>query len=311
MALLAQRGAAVRAILSLGLLFALAPLLPGVAAKTLATLTGRRGAPLLQPYRDLGRLFRKGAVYSTVTTWVFRAAPVLTLLAAAGAAALVPLDGRAALVSFPGDLLLLAGLLAMGRFALTLAALDTGSSFEGMGASRELLIGSFAEPVLFVCLFTLSLATGGGSLSDLFGPPVVAAWSRLGASLVMVAMSLGMLLLAESARGPIDDPATHLELTMIHEVMVLDHSGPDLALLLYGSALRFALFAALLVDLVWPVAGLGGLGAAGRLAGGLLSVAVLVGVVESSMARLRLLRVPQYLVSAGVLASLGALLLLR
>jgi formate hydrogenlyase subunit 4 len=137
------------------------------------------------------------------------------------------------------------------------------------------------------------------------------AWLRAGASLVMVALSLGMLLLAEAARGPIDDPATHLELTMIHEVMVLDHSGPDLALLLYGGVLRFALFGALLVSLVWPNHGLPGFAAAGRLATGLVAVAVLVGVVESSMARLRMIRIPQYLVSAGVLASLGALLLLR
>jgi formate hydrogenlyase subunit 4 len=127
----------------------------------------------------------------------------------------------------------------------------------------------------------------------------------------MVAASLGMLLLAEAARGPIDDPATHLELTMIHEVMVLDHSGPDLALMLYGAALRFALFGALLVDLVWPAAGLSAAVAAARLIAGLIAVAVVVGLVESSMARLRMVRIPQYLVSAGVLASLGALLLLR
>jgi formate hydrogenlyase subunit 4 len=236
---------------------------------------------------------------------------VLWVLGAVGAAALLPLDGRAGVVGFPGDLMLFTGLLALGRFAVTLAALDTGSSFEGMGASRELTIGGLAEPVLFLGLLTLSLATGGSSLSDLLGLPVGAAWSHASASLVMVALSLGMLLLAEAARGPIDDPATHLELTMIHEVMVLDHSGPDLALLLYGGALRFALFGALLVDLVWPHHGLSDLGAAGRLALGLVAVAVCVGIVESSMARLRMVRIPQYLVSAGVLASLGALLLLH
>lgn len=299
------------ALASLATLLLLAPLLPGVAAKTVAALTGRRGAPLLQPYRDLARLMRKGMVYSTVTTWVFRAAPGVWTLSAVAAAALLPLDGRSALLHFPGDFLLLAGFLALGRCFLTLAALDTGSSFEGMGASRELMIGSFAEPVLFVGFLTLALATGGLSLSELFGPAVGEAWMGAGASIVMVGLSLALLLLAEAARGPIDDPATHLELTMIHEVMILDHGGPDLALLLYGSALRFALFAALLVGLVVPRAGsFGGMAVLG-LATGLVAVAILVGVVESSMARLRMVRIPQYLFSAGVLAALGALLMVR
>jgi formate hydrogenlyase subunit 4 len=299
------------ALVAVSLLLLLAPLLPGLSARTVAALTGRRGMPLLQLYRDLGRLLRKGIVYSDTTTVLFRVAPVIWMAGALGAAALAPLDGRAGLVRFPGDMFLFAGLLALGRFALTLAALDTGSSFEGMGASRELMIGAFAEPVLFVGLFALSLATNGQTLSDLFGAGIGAAWPTVGATLVMVALSLGMLMLAEAARGPIDDPATHLELTMIHEVMVLDHSGPDLALLLYGSALRFALFGALLVDVVWPRGSLGDLAAAARLGAGLVAVAVLVGVVESSMARLRMSRVPHYLVSAGVLASLGVLLLLR
>ncbi|HEX7077110.1 MAG TPA: NADH-quinone oxidoreductase subunit H [Candidatus Eisenbacteria bacterium] len=299
------------ALLPLALLLLLAPLLPGVAARTVALATGRRGAPVLQLYRDLRRLWGKDLVYGAVTTGVFRVAPVVWVFGAVAAAAFVPLDGRSALARFPGDFLLFAGLLALGRFALTLAALDTGSSFEGMGASRELLIGGLAEPVLFLGFLTLSLATGGSSLSELFGTGVGDAWPRVGATLVMVALSLAMLLLAEASRGPIDDPATHLELTMIHEVMALDHSGPDLALLLYGGALRFALFGALLVQLVWPRGAMGDLAAAGRLAAGLVAVAALVGAVESSMARLRMIRIPQYLVSAGVLASLGALLLLR
>jgi len=298
------------ALLSLALLLGIAPLLPGIAAKTVAVLTGRRGAPLLQPYRDLGRLARKGLVYSSVTTWLFRAAPGAWVLTAVAAACLVPLDGASALVHFPGDFLLFAGFLALGRYFLTLAALDTGSSFEGMGASRELTINCFAEPVLFVAFLTLALATHGLSLSELFGPAIAGAWARGGASVAMVGLSLGLLLLAEAARGPIDDPATHLELTMIHEVMILDHSGPDLGLLLYGSALRFALFAALLVDLAWPRAGAGPVAVAG-LAAGLVVVAVLVGLVESSMARLRMMRIPQYLFSAGVLAALGALLMIR
>lgn len=299
------------AVVSLAVLLVLAPLLPGVAAKTVACLTGRRGAPLRQPYRDLGRLFRKGVVYSTVTTWIFRAAPLVWVLTAIAAACLVPLGGRPALWRFPGDFILFAGFLALGRLFLTLSALDTGSSFEGMGASRELMIGSFAEPVLFLSFVTLAVVTGGLSLSELFQPQASAIGGHLGAPVVMVALGLAMLLLAEAARGPIDDPATHLELTMIHEVMILDHSGPDLALLLYGSALRFALFAALLVDLAWPRGGAAALAGTAALGIGVVTVAVLVGVLESSMARLRLVRVPQYLASALVLVALGALLILR
>lgn len=292
-------------------LLLLAPLLPAVAAKTVANLTGRRGPPLLQPYRDLVRLMGKGVVYSTATSWLFRAAPGIWVLSAVAAACLVPLDGRTGLLRVPGDWIFFAGFLALGRAFLTLSALDTGSSFEGMGASRELMIGSFAEPVLFAGFFTLALATGGFSLSDLFGPALGTAWTNAGASVAMVGLSLALLLLAEAARGPIDDPATHLELTMIHEVMILDHSGPDLALLLYGGALRFGLFAALLVDLVVPRAGGSGLAALTCLALGMVAVAMLVGVVESSMARLQMIRIPQYLFSAGVLAALGALLMIR
>jgi formate hydrogenlyase subunit 4 len=162
-----------------------------------------------------------------------------------------------------------------------------------------------------VAFLTLALATGGLSLSELLGPSVGEAWTHVTASVAMVGLSLALLLLAEAARGPIDDPATHLELTMIHEVMILDHSGPDLALLLYGSALRFALFAALLVNLAWARSGRSDLAAVAGLAAGLVLVAVAVGVVESSMARLRMVRIPQYLFSAGVLAALGALLMIR
>ena len=293
------------------LLLFFAPLLPGTAAKTVAFLTGRRGPPLWQPYLDLIRLARKGVVYSEATTWVFRAAPTVWMLSAVAAASMVPLNGRSTMLHFSGDWALLAGLLTVGRFFLTLAALDTGSSFEGMGSSRELMIASFAEPVLFVVFATLAVATGGDSISQLFGSAMNETWVRLGPSAAMVALSLVLLLLAETARGPIDDPATHLELTMIHEVMILDHSGPDLAVMLYGSALRFALFAALLVNVAWPVDGLGPLFAGVRLIAGTMAIAVVVGIVESSLARLRLVRVPQYLFSAGVLAALGVLLELR
>jgi formate hydrogenlyase subunit 4 len=217
------------------------------------------------------------------------------------AACLLPLDGRGAVLWFSGDFVAFAGLLALGRFTLVLAALDTGSSFEGMGASRDASVASLVEPALFLCFVVLILATGQRSLSRMLGAPLAPA-------LAMVAVSLFFVLLAEASRVPVDDPATHLELTMIHEVAVLDYSGPDLALLLYGGALRMGLFAALPVSVLVSRTGLAAPLALAVLVAGTVAVAVAVGVVESSMARLRLSRVPQFLIAASVLASLGVIL---
>lgn len=299
------------ALAALAALLLTAPVLPGIVVRTKSYLTGRRGAPVLQLYYDLWKLFRKGTVYSTTTTWLFRAAPVVVLASLVAAALFLPLDGRAAPAHFAGDLLAFAGLLALGRFALVLGGLDTGSSFEGMGASREVTFASFAEPALFLCFIALVLATGDLSLSGMLGAPLAAVWPRAAASLILVGVSLFVLLLAENSRVPVDDPATHLELTMIHEVIVLDHSGPDLALILFGGALKLAIFGALVVGVLVPRAGLGGAAAIAVLLAGLVVVAAVVGVVESVMARLRLTRVPQLLVGAGALALFAIILLLR
>ena len=298
-------------IAALALLLAIAPLLPGLAAKTTAFLTGRRGAPLLQPYSDLARLLGKGAVYSSATTALFRLAPLVLLGTALIAAVLLPLDGRSAPLSFEGDLLAFAGLLALGHTMLALAGLDTGSSFEGMGVSRLLAFAVFVEPALFLCFAALALGTGEITLSNMLGPSLAGAWIQAPATLAMVAVSLFISLLAVASRVPVDDPATHLELTMIHEVTVLDASGPDLAFIDYASALKFALFGALVVGTVVPRAGMPPPLALAALAAGLLAVALLVGVIESSMARLRLVHVPQLLVGSSALAALGLILLLR
>jgi formate hydrogenlyase subunit 4 len=289
----------------------LAPALPGIATRTKSLLTGRRGAPVLQLYADLAKLARKGVVYSRTVTLVFRAAPVILTATVLAAALFLPLDGRAAIFGFTGDLVAFAGLLALGRFALVLAGLDTGSSFEGMGSSREVTVAAFADPALLLAFTVLVLATGSVSLGGMLGEPLAAAWPGVVPSLVLAGASLFMLLLAENARVPIDDPATHLELTMIHEVMVLDHSGPDLALILFAGAVKFALFSALVVSALVPLALLSPWAAAGLLILGLVVVAVLVGVVEAVMARLRMDRIPQFLVAASALAGFGVILLLR
>lgn len=299
------------AVAAFGLMLLIAPALPGIATKTKSVLTGRRGAPVLQLYFDIWKLLQKDSVYSTTTTWVFRAGPVVGLAALLAAGVFLPLDGHLGLTRFSGDLVAFAALLALARFALVLAGLDTGSSLEGMGASREVTFASFAEPALFLCFVALVLVTGDLSLSGMLGAPLATAWPRAVAPLTLVAMSLFVLLLAENSRVPVDDPATHLELTMIHEVIVLDHSGPDLAVVLYGSALKLALFAALVLGVVIPRATWPKPIALLALPVGLAIVAIGVGVVESIMARLRLTRVPQLLVGAGVLALFGIILLLR
>lgn len=298
------------AAVALLIVLGLAPALPGIANRVKSALTGRRGAPVTQLYSDLARLWRKGAVFSSTTTLIFRLAPAVVLSTTLLAALLLPLEGGLALLGFPGDLVAFAGLLALGRFALVLAALDTGSSFEGMGAAREVTIASFAEPALMLCLTVLVMATGDLTLAGMLGDPLATAWKAGAPSLVMAAAGLFIILLAETSRVPVDDPLTHLELTMIHEVMVLDHSGPDLALILYAGALKLALFGAIIVDVLIPRAQLGTPLAIALLAAGLFLVAAAVGVVESVMPRLRMNRVPHLLVAAGALAGFGLILLL-
>ncbi len=301
----------VSSLAALGIVLALAPALPGVATRTKSFLTGRRGPPALQLYYELAKLLRKRAVYSAATTWIFRAAPVVALVALVVAAGLLPLDGRAALGGFPADFVLFAGLLALGRLATILAAMDTGSSFEGMGASRDAMVGAYVEASLFLVFAVLVLATGGLTLGDLLGTGLAGAWQSALPSLVMAGIGLFVLLLAESSRVPVDDPATHLELTMIHEVAVLDHSGPDLALILYGSALRFALLGTMVAAVLAPRAALAPVLALAAVPVLLLAVAVLVGVVEGTMARLRMNRIPQLLVGVAALVMFAAILLLR
>jgi formate hydrogenlyase subunit 4 len=301
---------------------ALAPLLLSVINRTKAKFAGRVGQPWLQPYYDLWKLLQKGAVYSETTTWVFRAGPLVALAAVLAALFLLPFGGARAVASFDGDLLVFVYLLGLARVAMILAALDTGSSFEGMGASREAWVSALAEPALLLALAALSReavsrATAGGaqaaglahaSLSALHGANELDAWHGAAFILVLAGVSLFVVLLAETARVPVDDPTTHLELTMIHEVQVLDHGGPDFAFILYAQALKLWALAALLVGLVLPTrTGLALLDEGIALAG-VFAVAVGVGVIESVMARLRLNRVPRLLIGAASLAALAFVL---
>ena len=285
----------------------LSPLLLGIINRTKALFAGRRGQPFLQTYFDLWKLLHKGAVYSRRTTWRFRAGPMLGLAAVLVAATLVPLGNFPALIAFPADFFFFACLLGLMRFFTVLAALDTGSSFEGMGASREVFFSALAEPALLVALATLARQAQNLSLSGIFGQVSGSHWLQAGPVLALVLIALMIVLLAENARIPVDDPNTHLELTMIHEVMVLDHGGPDFAFILYGAALKLWVLAALVVGMIVPATGAPWLNLVLSM-GGMFAVAIVVGVVESVMARLRLLLLPQLLVGAGALAAMAFLL---
>src|SRR3989338_2565896 len=300
----------IRILAHIGVVMILAPLLPGLAAKTRAFRTGRRGPPLLQPYYDIGKLFRKGNVYSTTTTWIFQAAPVVCMAAALVSSLLMPLGGLEAPVQFWGDIILFAYLYGLARFFLVIAALDTGSSFEGMGASREATFSCLAEIVLFLDFIILALLSKKFILSDMIEGNILSSWQLFGSVLLLVGASYFLVLLAENARIPVDDPATHLELTMIHEVMVLDHSGWDLAYILYGSAIKLFVLGGLFVNILIPFHGLSFMMQTTIFLGGMIALAVGIGVVESCMARLRLNRVPQFLIGAFVLALVGLLVVL-
>jgi len=292
------------------LLLFMPPLLLGVINKTKALFGGRKGPPLLQLYYDIIKLLRKGTVFSDTTTWIFIAGPVISLAAVATAGLLLPLGQIVAPVSFTGDLILFAYLFGLARFMTTAAALDTGSSFEGMGAAREVTFACFSEPAVFFAFLVLAKISGSLTLTDMLRAPM--ELSVMGsAPLLLIAIGLFVVLLAETCRIPVDDPNTHLELTMIHEVMVLDHSGPLLGVILYTASLKLFVLGDLLLHVItpsnatmdpldWPLFILG-----------MLCLAAAVGVVESVMARLQMRHVPYLLVFALISCGFGFLLLIR
>jgi formate hydrogenlyase subunit 4 len=299
------------AIIHLFIAILAAPLLGGIINKIKAAFAGRVGPPLLQAYYDIIRLYRKGSVFSGTTTWVFRAGPIVGFVTAALAALLVPLGARGATVSFAGDMISFVYLFGLGRFFTVAAALDTGSAFEGMGGAREATFSCLAEPALLLALVVLVRQTGTTSLAEMLGPGIGRQWGLAGASLIMIVASLFVVLLAETSRIPFDDPNTHLELTMIHEVMVLDHSGPLFGLILHGASIKLFVLGAILVRLVLPI-DTGDARADWLVFGaGMAALAVCIGTVESVMARLRLRQVPSLLVGACLLSAFGIVLLAR
>lgn len=296
--------------LVLALVFA--PLMLGIINRTKAAFAGCHGQPWLQTYREIWKLFHKEPVYSRTTTILFVLGPIVGCAATGLALVFVPLGGSPSLVSFPGDFLLVAYLLGVARFFTVTAALDTGSSFEGMGASREAFFSALTEPALLLAMTTLSATFRAASLTDIYagiGAGVLA--SGQGPAVFLVAAALFVVFLAENARIPVDDSNTHLELTMIHEVMVLDHSGPDFAMIQYGACLKMWILGSLLMGVLAPVRTGWVVVDFGVGLAGLALLAVLTGTIESLMARLRLVRVPQFLIAASVLSIVALVLVMR
>jgi formate hydrogenlyase subunit 4 len=290
----------------------LAPMMLSIVNRTKAVFAGRHGQPWLQPYWDLWKLLQKSAVYSRTTTPVFIAGPIIGCASMLAALSFIPMAGLPSFVSFSGDFLLVAYLLGLGRFFTIVSAWDTGSSFEGMGASREAFFSALAEPALLLSLTTLAAFSRQASLTAIYsclGGNVLSSAASPAVMLIMLAMMV--VFLAENARIPVDDPNTHLELTMIHEVMVLDHGGPDFALIQYGACLKLWILGALLTGVLAPLgSGWIVVDLAGGLAG-MVVLAIVTGSVESVMARLRLLRVPQFLIAASILSIVALILVMR
>jgi len=285
----------------LALWLLLAPLLPGVINRVKAWVAGRRGPPILQLYYDLRRLWGKSLVLSTLASPGFVAGPAVAWVAVLGAALLLPLGSAGGVVSFKGDVLLLVYLLAVARFGTAWAAMETGSAFGGMGAAREVSFAVLSEVALITAVLSLSALSGSVTLSGMLAPSV-------GAGAALLAAGLFVVLLAENCRVPFDDPDTHLELTMIHEVMALDHGGPPQAVILHGASMKLMLFAVLLCESVLPIGQLSAVAGAAALACAVLVVAACVGLVESLTARFAFRRVPLLLTTAFLLCLFALLL---
>jgi formate hydrogenlyase subunit 4 len=282
----------------------------GIIIRTKSITSGRKGPGILQPLKDIFRLFRKGAVYSKTTSFIFQIAPSIYFASVIMAILVIPLGQYKGIISFDGDFVFFAYVLGTGKFFGIISALDTGSSFEGMGASREALFSMFAEPAFFILMGSLALLTGHTSFQQIFASLHFGSYISyiLG---VLATFVLVMISLVENSRMPIDDPKTHLELTMVHEVMILDNSGFDLGLILYTTNLKFAMYGALIANLFMgsfplyftiPI-----------FFGIQILYAITVGVLESFTARFRMNHNAQYILalsSVSLLIFLGVLLVL-
>jgi formate hydrogenlyase subunit 4 len=311
----AMMGALLTQFAQMALVLGLAPLLTGLVRKVKARLQRRQGPPLLQPYRDLRRLFGKDVVMAANASWLFRAVPYVAFAITWVAASLIPTFATGLLFSWSGDLLVIIALFGGVRFAQALAGLDIGTSFGGIGASREVMIASLAEPAMVMIVFSVALIAGSTQLSTI---AVFMQSDAVGlrVSLALALVALIIVAISENGRIPVDNPATHLELTMVHEAMVLEYSGRHLAMIDLAASLKLLAYASLIICLFLPF-GLAASGSApldyvtgvGLWLAKLTGEGVLLGVSEMSIAKMRVFRVPNFLGAALMLALLGVLLL--
>lgn len=289
-------------ILSFCFAVLIAPLLPAVIQKVKAYFAGKQGPPLLINYYTMFKLFKKGSVYSTSTSFVFKLGPVVGFSTSLMMLLYFPMAEIAPIFSFHGDVLILFYLMGLGRFFTILAALDTASPFEGMGAAREAFFSTLAEMTIFGILILFFRLTGSLSFHEFFsGDHMISLIGEYGALLILVVVGLYIVMLTENSRVPVDDPATHLELTMIHEVMILDHSGPDLALIELGSWFKLLFYAGFLARIIDPFH------ANNIIVNGLIFYGVVtfiyitIGVVESITARYKMPMVPKFILTPFIL----------
>lgn len=295
----------------LTLVLILSPLIVGFNRTLKARVQTRRGPSLLQPYRDLYKLLRKGMVIPDTASWIFSATPYVLFVTTLLASLLIPTISANAPLSLYGGVLSVVYLLALGRFFLALAGLDTGSSFGGLGSSREMTISAIAEPALMLAVFTVAIGAGTTNLSTVVQAGVGQSWRFLAPSQMLAFAALFIVLIAETGRIPVDNPATHLELTMIHEAMILEYSGPYLALIEWAAAIKQLVLMTILVNVFFPF-GLSldwspraMLFSLSLYIAKLLLLAVAVAVVEVSNAKMRLFRVPELLAIGFVLGALA------
>jgi formate hydrogenlyase subunit 4 len=305
-------GTILKVAVQLALLLLLSPLVTGFIRTLKARLQMRRGPGLLQPYRELHKLMRKGMVVPDAASWLFAATPYVVFLATLLAGLMVPMIAADTPVGLFGGVLAVVYLLGLGRFFLALGGLDTGSSFGGLGSSREMTISALAEPTLMLAVFTVAIGAGSTALAEMAGAAIRQQWHFLAPSQILAFAALFLVLIAETGRIPVDNPATHLELTMIHEAMILEYSGPYLALIEWGAWIKQLLLMTLLINIFWPFGlSAGWSSASGVLAGlGWLALKLVVlscGIVlvETSNAKMRLFRVPELMAVAFTLGALA------
>jgi len=304
-------GLLIKGVLQLVLLLLVSPLVSGVIKTLKAKLQTRRGPSIWQPYRDMSKLLRKGMVIPDTASWIFTATPYIVFATAALVGLMIPMTTTEAPLSLFGGVLAVVYLLALGRFFLALGGLDAGTPFGGLGSSREMTISAIAEPAMMLAIFTVALAASSTNLSEMANVAVGQSWKFLAPSQMLAFAALFIVLIAETGRIPVDNPATHLELTMIHEAMTLEYSGPYLALIELGAWIKQVVLMTLVVNTFFPF-GLSSTWTLRSLALGLafylakmLLLACLIVLVESTNAKLRLFRVPELLMVSFILGALA------